>query len=204
MGVIVVAPGYPFRLHASPCKLGFFLVGSAVFVALGYQALFQPDAHLDAWHRVLYWVGLVLFGLGVVLLGALFLLLVVARQPLVEITAQGWRYRTHPFYSKVMSIAWSEIARIGIYRQNGGRNITSYLILIPRSEELDIALEDGTPPQYLPMLFTLDSKQIPLTFAFLRVTAARCERLLADIQTACASEITRYGVYVEPKVQRML
>jgi hypothetical protein len=199
-----VTPGYPFRLYASPWKLGFFLVGSAVFVALGYQALFQPGAHPDAWHRVLYWVGLVLFGLGVILFGALFLLLVVARQPLVEITAQGWRYRAYPLYTKVVSIAWSEIARIVIYRQKGGRNIASYLVLIPRSEELDIALEDGTPPQYLPTLFTLDSKQIPLTFAFLRVTPARCERLLADIQTACACEITRYNVYVEPKVQRML
>ena len=203
-GVVIVIPGYPFRLYASPWKLGFFWVASAVFVALGYQALFQPGAHPDAWHGVLYWVGLVFFGLGVVVFGALLLLLIVARRPLVDITAEGWRYRTHPFYLKIASVAWSEIARIGIYRQKGGRNVTAYLVLILRSEELTMALEDGTPPNHLPTLFTLDTKQIPLTFAFLRVTPGVCERLLRAIQSVCVHEIARYDVYVEPHVMWMM
>ncbi len=196
--------GYPLRLYASPLKLITLLIVSLVFVVIGYLMALNPRAQYGGWDTIMGWAALILFGLGFIIFALGFVFLVVARQPLLEITPEGWRFRSKVFFLGVTFVSWQEIGHIGIYQQRTGRSSTTYLVLIQKSEPLRAAIAQGTPAIYLQEFFARGARRIPLTFAYFRVTPKVCERLLADIRTVCANELARYGVYVEPKVQRVL
>ena len=86
--------GYPLRLYASPLRLIVPLIASLVFVAIGYLMVFNPGAQSGSWNTVVSWSVLSFFGLGFILFGMEFVVLVVARRPLLEVTPEGWRYRS--------------------------------------------------------------------------------------------------------------
>jgi hypothetical protein len=201
--VIVVNTGYPLRLYASPLRLIVPLVASLVFGAIGYLMVFNPGAQSGSWNTAVSWSVLIFFGLGFILFGTEFALLVVARRPLLEVTPERWRYRLSTLYLKKASASWQEIGHIGMYLQRTGRSSATYIVLIRTSEALRAAIAQGTPAIHLQEFFAGDAQRIPLTLAYFRVTPTVCERLLADIRAVCANEINRYGVYIEPKVQRV-
>ena len=204
-----MTPGYPrandrlFAVYVSPWKIVFYLIVSAAFVVGGYLIGLRPGARPDTFDLVMAGLTVGLFGLGVIVFGAQLINQVIARRPVVEFTAEGLRYRPSLLRRKETRIPWSQIASISVYRQRTGRATMSYLAIIPRSPQLDAALAQGAQLAAFSLLRGLQSALVPLNAAYLRVTPARCARLLAEIQAACASEIARYGVYVEPKVERM-
>lgn len=195
--------GYPLRLYASPLRLIGPLIASLVFIAIGYLMVFNPGAQSGSWNMVVSWSVLSFFGLGFILFGTEFVVLVVARRPLLEVTPEGWRYRSSTLYLKKASASWQEIGHVGLYQQQTGRSAAAHIALIRTSEPLRAAIAQGTPAIQLQESFARDAQRIPITLAYFRVTPRLCERLLADIRTVCANEINRYGVYVEPKVQRV-
>jgi hypothetical protein len=201
--VIVVNTRYPLRLYASPLRLIVPLIASLAFLAIGYPMVFNPGAQSGSWNTVVGLSVLVFFGLGLILFGIEFVVLVVARRPLLEVTPEGWRYRSSTLYLKTASASWQEIGHVGLYQQQTGRSSATYIVLIRASEALRAAIAQGTPAISLQESFARDAQRIPLTLAYFSVTPNVCERLLADIRAVCANEVNRYGVYVEPKVQRV-
>ncbi|HEX9038206.1 MAG TPA: STM3941 family protein [Ktedonobacterales bacterium] len=195
--------GYPFRLYASPWKIGLLLLGSVAFVAIGYLMVLAPGARPSVWNTVIGWFALVLFGLATLVFAVQFIVLVVARQPLLEITAEGARLKNALPLRNPQPLSWSEIAWIAIYRQSSGRASAYWLAFVPRSPEFEAALANGVAPAALPPLRQPGVTHVQLNLVFLRVTPRKCEQLLAEIQTTCASEIARYSVHIEPGVQPM-
>jgi hypothetical protein len=150
------------------------------------------------------WAALVLFGLGFIIFSIEFVFLVIARQPLLEVTPEGWRFRSKALFLGVTFMSWQEIGHVGVYQQRAGRSSTSYLVLIRKSEALRAAVAQGAPALYLQEYFARDAQRIPLTFAYFRVTPSACEQLIASIRATCANELAWYDVYVEPKLQRVM
>lgn len=195
--------GYPLRLYASPLRLIVLLIASLVFAAIGYLMVFNPGTQSGSWNTVVGWSVLIFFGLGCILFGMELALLVVARRPLLEVTPEGWRYRLSTLFLKKASVSWQEIGHIGMYQQRTGRSSATYIVLIRKSEALRAAIAQNAPAIYLQEYFARDAQRIPLTLAYFRVTPTVCERLLAEMRAVCAHEINLYGVYLEPKVQRV-
>lgn len=192
-----------YALHASPWKVIFYLITSAAFVAGGYLIGFRSGARPDAFTLFMAGLTIFLFGLGGVIFGAQFIVEVIARRPLAQFTEEGLRCRTSFLRARETRLSWSQIARITVYYQKTGRSSMSYLSIIPRSLAFYQALASGASFAALSTLRGLGGALIPLNSVYLRATPARCEQLLQELQTACASEIARYGVSVEPNVVRL-
>lgn len=195
-------PGYSFRLYANPVKLGFFLVASIGFTGFAYQSLFQSKAPMDGWDGFIAWTGLILFGLGIFIFSAMFLLFIIARRPLLEITPERWRIQ--PFIApwNVTYLPWSDVASIGVYWEVGQRTRRYWLALTTNTYYRTRQILFWRWQSRIFLAQSIFDRQL-LNIIFLWTSPARCERLLADIQTTCANEIARYDVIVEQSIQRL-
>jgi hypothetical protein len=192
-----------FRLSANPLKTLLSLLLAVAFTGVGFFVVYEGP-HASAIRRatdaVIGYSLIAVFGAGTLLLVATVLGRAVLRRPLLQVDREGWSWAISPFDPQ--RIAWSEIATIAIYQQRLPRGSSTYYLVVQAKEPYRLPWPRlrGVLARFYPSLQTA-VMVLPLDLVFLRQTPARSEVLLQRIQSACAEELERHGVRLEPLIQ---
>ncbi len=180
------------RYYTSIPKILLLLIGSSVFVVLGYG---MRNSGANA---VIAWLAIVFFGFCALVALAVLVLAVVARQPLLAIDATGITARQPLTPWKVAFVPWPEITRISIHTIRNGRSSSSSMLLVYARDRERYNPSASARRFVDTQAPTFQGVALSAQFTFLLAWASRprCLAVLERIQQTFAPEIIQYGVEV--------
>lgn len=192
----------PLRLYANPMKQFLYLLGSAVFVSIGFLMLQDPKVRANPSQIIAAYAAIIFFGLG----GGVFLIMIlrytIFRLPVIQIDAQGWSYKP-PLAGKAQTVPWQNIRAIALLRQQMPRTSMYYLVAYARDpQQVPHPRTQAFTARFYPSLSGA-ALSIPLNTLFVRTTPAKSKRLLERIASTCAPEIQLHKVQVSAEMYGM-
>jgi hypothetical protein len=191
----------PLRLYANPIKQALYLLGSAVFVAIGFAMVDTSNVRTKPFTLIMGWFAIIVFGLGTIVFLITFAVHVVFRRPVLHIDRHGWDH-VAGLSPQAQHVEWQRIERIALFRQQlqsgPAFSQTQYQLILfgsadPAKQALQ-ALRARAQRRY-PMLRGA-ILGMPLNAIFFRATPDHCAQLLQRIEHACANEIALYRIQV--------
>lgn len=196
-----MSEGNPLRFYANPVKLVLLLLGSAIFVAIGFWMLHDPAVSAKPVNVFIGWAAVVFFGLGVVVFLIMTIRDVVLRRAALQIDEQGWSFLSGPFVG-TKTVNWQDIAQVAIYRQRLGPGRTMYYVVIHGRNPNKVTRAARFSARFYPSLQG-SLMTLPLNNLFVRTTPAKVERLLERIRTRYAYELRLYGIQVDTALRAL-
>lgn len=181
------------RYYASIPKVLLLLIGSGVFVVLGY------GIRNSGANAVIAWLAIVFFGFCALVALTMLVLAVVLRQPLLAIDSTGITARQALTPWKASHVPWPEITRISVYTIRGSRSSSSSQLLVhvrdrerynpsPRARRF----VDAVAPAFQNVALSAQ-----FTFLLAWASRKRCLAVLERIETTFMPEIIQYDITVD-------
>ena len=193
--------GQPLRFYASPVKFLFLLLGSAMFVAVGFWILQDSKARANSINVFIGWAAIVFFGLGVVVFLIMIIRDIVLRRAVLQIDEQGWSFLAGPFVG-TKTVNWQDIAHVAIYRQRLGQGRTMYYLVIHGKVPSKVTRATRFSARFYPALRE-SLMTLPLNNLFVRTTPKKVARVLERIRTRYAYELQLYGIHVDTEIHAL-
>lgn len=195
-----MSEGQPLRFYANLVKFLFLLLGSAMFVAVGFWIL-QDSPAREFNSVVIGWAAIGFFGIG----GVVFLLMmfryVILRRAVLQIDEQGWSFLAGPFVGTKM-VNWQYIAHVAIYRQPLGQGRNMYYLVIHGKVPSKVTRATRFSARFYPALRE-SLMTLPLNNLFVRTTPKKVARVLERIRTRYAYELQLYGIHVDTEIHAL-
>lgn len=205
-----MSEGQPLRFYAKPLKLLLLLLGSAIFVAIGYLLLRDPRMSANLFNVVMAWAAIILFGLGVAFFLIIFIRDAVFRLPVLQIDERGWVTRTTLFVKK-QTTKWQDIDHVAIYRQ-----WTRQSLIRRRPEYMYWLVVHGVDPSKVARRPRFSARMyrfypalrealmvVPLNNLFVRMTQEKVERVLASIRDRYDDELRLNQIRFDTQIHRL-
>lgn len=202
--------GGSLRFYANSLKLVLLVLGSAIFVAVGYLILHDPRMSANPFNVVMAWVAIVFFGLGVVVFVIIFIRDVVFRRPVLAIDEQGWVTRTTLFVKK-QTAKWQDIDHVAIYRQWARQSL-----IRRRPEYMYWLVVHGVDPSKVARRSRFSARMyrfypalrealmvVPLNNLFVRPTQEKVERVLERIHARYDVELRLNQIRFDTQIHRL-
>lgn len=202
--------GGSLRFYANSLKLVLLVLGSAIFVAVGYLILRDPRMSANPFNVVMAWVAIVFFGLGVVVFVIIFIRDVVFRRPVLAIDEQGWVTRTTLFVKK-QTAKWQDIDHVAIYRQWARQSL-----IRRRPEYMYWLVVHGVDPSKVARRSRFSARMyrfypalrealmvVPLNNLFVRPTQEKVERVLERIHARYDVELRLNQIRFDTQIHRL-
>ncbi|HEX8036313.1 MAG TPA: STM3941 family protein [Ktedonobacterales bacterium] len=192
----------PLRLYANPVKLLLLLLGSAVFVLIGFLMLQDAKVRSDASQTAMAYVAIAFFGLCSVVFIIMIVRDTVFRLPVLQIDGQRWNYKS-PLGGKAQAVPWQNIRAIALFRQKLPRTSTYYLVVYARDpQQAPRPRTQAFTARFYPSLSGA-AMSVPLNTLFVRTTPSKSKRLLERIVSTCAHEMQLHRVQVSGEMYDM-
>ena len=193
--------GQPLRFYANPVKFLLLLLGSAMFVAIGFWMLHDPKASAKPVNVFIGWAAIVFFGLGAVVFLIMHFRNLIVRRAVLQIDEQGWSYLSGLFVG-TRTVNWQEIAHVALYRQRLGQGGTMYYLVLHGNDPNKVTRAARFSARFYPSLQG-SLMTFPLNTLFVRTTPAKVERVLERIRTRYAYELRLYGIQVDTEIHAL-